>query len=251
MVNNSTFSIIIPAKNEEAHIALLLKDIREQSVQPNEIIVASSSTDATNEIAVSFGALITEGTVDGYIGKARNLGAKKATGKILIFLDADARLSEKNVLAKIVHYFKHKNLAVATTLLTAGSTKTIYKTMFKTYNLFLQVESTLNVMLSAPGICLLISRENFDEVGGFSSTLKNSEDIDLIRRVMRKGNRYSTVPYHIVTSVRRFENKSAKQMAQLVFAAMLIPLILQIRSKHLAKYLKKLEGYYGKTGGAD
>jgi len=243
-------SIIIPAKNEALNIGLLLKDISKQSLRSKEVIVASSSTDKTNQIARNFGAKVTKGTVDGCVGKARNLGAAKATGDILIFLDADVRLPRRETLANLVSHFKTNKMEIANSFLVANSDKMIYRTIFSSYNLLLKFESFINVLISAPGICLIVNRKLFESIGGFDVDLKNSEDIDLIRRIMKLGHRYNVIPFRVTTSVRRFENKNSRELALLILAGIAFPVLLNLRWKFLKKYLAILEGYYGETGGS-
>jgi glycosyltransferase involved in cell wall biosynthesis len=242
-------SIIIPAKNEAAHIGLLLRDIQLQSLKSVEVIVSSSSTDKTNQIAKSFGAKVTKGTVDGCVGKARNFGAAKAKGEILIFLDADVRLPNRYTLANLVAHFKINKMEIANSFLVANSDKRIYRTIFYSYNLLLKFESYINVLISAPGICLIVNRKLFESIGGFDEELKNSEDIDLIRRIMKLGHRYNVIPFRVTTSVRRFENKNGKELALLMLAGFAFPVLLTLRWKFLKKYLAVLESFYGETGG--
>lgn len=90
-------SVIIPARNEEASLPLLLEDLKNQSINVAEIIcVDDSSEDATASIASAFGArLISLGNKpDGWLGKswACQNGAEAATGDLLLFLDADVRI---------------------------------------------------------------------------------------------------------------------------------------------------------------
>lgn len=91
-------SIVIPAKNEEKYLPVLLKSIKWQNFPKSdcEIIVADNhSTDRTRDIAKKYNCRITKG---GLPGRGRNLGAKAAKGEILLFLDADTKLPEKNFL---------------------------------------------------------------------------------------------------------------------------------------------------------
>jgi 4,4'-diaponeurosporenoate glycosyltransferase len=94
----SRFSVIIPARNEEKTLALLLSDLAQQTVSPYEIIVVNDeSGDMTEHIARSFcvRVLSVESKPCGWVGKcwACQLGANAATGEALLFLDADVRLA--------------------------------------------------------------------------------------------------------------------------------------------------------------
>ncbi|HNT89861.1 MAG TPA: glycosyltransferase family A protein, partial [Candidatus Hydrogenedentes bacterium] len=85
------FSVVIPAHNEEAVIALCLRSL-EAMDYPREryevIVVDDASTDRTAEIAREFGArVITEKCAS--IAAVRNRGAREARGEIIAHLDAD------------------------------------------------------------------------------------------------------------------------------------------------------------------
>jgi len=83
-------SIILPTKNEEAAIGVVLKkcmEVMEKSKLAYEIIVVDNSSDKTPEIAEKFGAKVIKG-VEGY-GSAFLEGFMNSSGKILVFMDAD------------------------------------------------------------------------------------------------------------------------------------------------------------------
>ena len=87
-------SVIIPARNEEKNLPRLLRSLREQDLQPDEVLVVDDgSTDRTAEFARREGArvLTSEPLPPGWRGKAWacHQGARAAQGEVLLFLDAD------------------------------------------------------------------------------------------------------------------------------------------------------------------
>ena len=91
-------SVIIPARNEEKTLPLLLQDLKEQDIIPHEIIVVDDdSEDGTATIARAFGVTVVSlrGKPSGWVGKswACQSGAEAASGDSILFLDADVRLS--------------------------------------------------------------------------------------------------------------------------------------------------------------
>lgn len=93
------FSVIIPAHNEEDVIERAIKSILNQTYQNFEIIISNDgSTDKTKEIVEN---LIKKDKRIKILNQdkghsaafARNWGAEKAKGEILIFLDADTFIS--------------------------------------------------------------------------------------------------------------------------------------------------------------
>jgi len=86
-------SVVVSAYNEERHIERLLRSLSEQTLAPYEVIVVDDgSTDATASLARSVGAqVITIVHAGPAIG--RNVGARRATGEVLVFVDGDMACS--------------------------------------------------------------------------------------------------------------------------------------------------------------
>jgi glycosyltransferase involved in cell wall biosynthesis len=82
-------SVVVAAYNEQAHIGRLLESLRAQTVAPREVIVADDgSRDGTAAIAERAGAEVLRLPHRGP-AVARNAGARRARGEILVFLDGD------------------------------------------------------------------------------------------------------------------------------------------------------------------
>ena len=100
-------SVIIPARNEEAEIGVLLKNLAAQDYPALEVIVVDDeSTDRTAEIVRQFARthedlnlVLLEGRPPepGWVGKchAMQQGLEQAGGGWLLFLDTDMRLSPR------------------------------------------------------------------------------------------------------------------------------------------------------------
>lgn len=94
-------SVVIPVHNEEKDLKECLKTLSQQSYKNIEIIIVDDgSTDKTLEISREYKTKILKQNHQGP-GKARNLGAGKSKGEILIFIDADMSFP-KDFLEKLV-----------------------------------------------------------------------------------------------------------------------------------------------------
>ena len=94
---NPAISIIIPARNEETNIPLLIDSLKSEWASIHQIIIVDdASTDNTAKLAIEGGAtvLLSKSLPEGWNGKpwACYQGAESATGDWLLFLDADVRL---------------------------------------------------------------------------------------------------------------------------------------------------------------
>jgi len=173
-------SIIIPTLNEEKHLPLLLRSIKNQNFRDYEIIVADAgSKDKTVEIAKKYDCNIIKG---GSPAQGKNNGAKAAKGDLLLFLDADVILPN-DVFSNVLKEFKKRKLKIATFfLLPSGKRKTpkFLFTFFYNIPIFL-----LEKILPHAAVGILVDKKLFDKLGGFDEKITLAEDHDLARRAKR------------------------------------------------------------------
>lgn len=156
-------SIIIPARNEEHNLPVLLRSINAQSSRPLEVLVVDDgSTDRTAVVAREFDATViaSQPLPDGWRGKtwACHQGAQAARGELLLFLDADTWF-EPEGLAKILANYNGGALSVGP-----------YHTVRQPYE---QLSAFFNLVMTAGtvpgglfGQMLLVDRESYRRVGG-------------------------------------------------------------------------------------
>jgi glycosyltransferase involved in cell wall biosynthesis len=86
-----SISIIIPAYNAGKFIEATIASAVQVGTGVKEVIVVDDgSTDETPEICASFGENIKcRSVINGGVSRARNIGARMATGEWLLFLDSD------------------------------------------------------------------------------------------------------------------------------------------------------------------
>ena len=190
-------SIIIPARNEEKVLPILLQSLSSQTIKPHEVIVVNDqSTDATEDIARKHGVKVVniEELPEGWIGKpwACFTGANNSSGDILVFLDADTFL-EKNGLRKILlSYLKDKGVI---SIQPFHKIKQFYENFASYFNLVLM--GSMNSFtplqrrlkpIGAFGPCLLCKREAYFKIEGHSSAKeKILEDLTLGKRFINAG----------------------------------------------------------------
>jgi glycosyltransferase involved in cell wall biosynthesis len=199
------FSILIPARNEENYLPRCLDSIEAASKPfPDqvEIIVAlNRCTDRTEEIALKYGAKVVH--EDGRnLARIRNTAAKAATGKIIITIDADSRMTG-NMLVEIDRLLRtEKYIGGGVVIRPERWSLGIIVTV-----LLLAVMLLCRRVSGGLFWCL---RKDFEAIGGFNEDLVSLEDLDFARRlkVFGKTNkkRFTTIRNaHIVTSCRKFD----------------------------------------------
>lgn len=106
-------SVLVPARNEEAHLPRLLASLWAQDHPDFEVIVYDDgSTDATPEILAQDAdprlvRLRGEGPPPGWVGKCHALyqATRHATGEAFLFLDADVELRHAGALRALAERF--------------------------------------------------------------------------------------------------------------------------------------------------
>src|SRR5512146_1899160 len=89
-----SISVIIPARNEEETLGLVLTDLYNtlptlNGYEAEVIVVDDHSTDRTAAIAESFTARVVKNTGKGGKGMALRKGFEAANGEIYVMMDAD------------------------------------------------------------------------------------------------------------------------------------------------------------------
>lgn len=201
-------SIIIPTFNEERFLPDLLKSIKSQTVSPQEILIVDAfSIDQTREVAKTFGCKIIKG---GLPAKARNNGAKLASEKILLFLDADVVLPPA-FLERTITEMHERKLDIASCFVTPRSSLKVDRFLHQFANQYMRF--TQKFYPHIPGFCIFVKRDIHQKVNGFDETLVLSEDQDYVRRVKKVGKFGYLKSYKIPVSVRRFAEDGRLKVA--------------------------------------
>lgn len=104
-------SILIPARNEEKNLPILLASLQKQSYKPLEILVIDDySEDKTAQVARAYGADVIQvnKNTQEWFGKSAACwyGAQAAAGEYFLFLDADIFFPESDSLEKMIAAFQ-------------------------------------------------------------------------------------------------------------------------------------------------
>ena len=194
-------SVVIPALNEERHLAQLLSDIQLQSLRPDEVIVVDAgSSDATVRIAKHSPTRVLHSEPP--VARGRNVGGYSAKGDLIFFLDADIRLPE-NFFENFVSEVERRGLDIACPRYLPYESTPPIRAIHAFWNMLLRVfERTLP---SGAGHCIALRSKLFWESRGFDPCLK-FDDIELVRR-LSKGERFGLVGTNVFVSDRRYREE--------------------------------------------
>jgi glycosyltransferase involved in cell wall biosynthesis len=196
-------TIIVPAHNSEKTISKTIESLQNQKTKKKfeVIIVDDKSTDNTKKIATAYKEIQYIFQEKGGPAKARNLGAKKAKGKILVFIDSDCE-AEPNWLEEMLKPFEYPNVAGV-----QGAYKTKQKELPAIFTQ-IEIEDRYDLMKTHPKIDWIGSysaaylKRAFMQAKGFDENFPTAsgEDPELSFRISKLGYRLefnqNAIVYH-------------------------------------------------------
>jgi len=180
-------SVIVTTKNEEKSIEDCLQSIKNQNLDNSvlfsdsdvlkieTIVVDNNSTDKTKEIAKKYTDKIFNYGPER--SAQRNLGVKEASGKYVLYLDADMRLS-MNVLTECVQTCESQGLIAL-----------YIPERIVGQGFWIKIRDFERSFYDATVVdCVrFIQRDEFLRIDGFDENLTGPEDWDLDRRIREVG----------------------------------------------------------------
>jgi glycosyltransferase involved in cell wall biosynthesis len=198
-------SVIIPAHNEEAYLHQTLDALRRQNYPAREIVVvANGCTDRTTDVARQLCDRLIVLSQKG-LGISRNLGARIATGELLIFLDADTIL-DRRALRNIANGFARTD--AAGTLRGRPDARRFAYLMMYLYKNFVHC---MSLHRGSSGV-IVCWKNDFMKIGGFNEQMEVCENSDLIKRLSRFGRYKYLGRASATTSMRRYERRGVCRM---------------------------------------
>ena len=94
-------TVVIPARNEEMHIANVIKNIQKCELVSEILVVNNNSKDNTRKLALEHGARVINCKKVGK-GYAMEMGIKYASGDLILFADADIDNYNENFVNKMI-----------------------------------------------------------------------------------------------------------------------------------------------------
>ena len=210
-----TLSIVIPAFNEEKLLAGTLACIREatRGMDAEIIVCDNNSTDRTAEIARQGGAKVVFEPVN-QISRARNAGAAVASGDWLVFVDADS-FPDAALFADLAAAIGSGRT------IGGGATVRFDAADFLSHVAVAIWNAISRTMRWAAGSFVFCRSEAFRAIGGFSTELYASEEIDFSRRLKRLGRLTILHRHPLRTSGRKLRLYSKRE-----YFALLLRIVL-------------------------
>lgn len=233
-----TFSIVIPALNEEHFLPNLLIALKNQTFKEFEVIlVDADSKDKTVEIGESFSKHFPVRILRTQlknVSASRNSGASKSRGTYLCFIDADNSIPE-NFLEICNKYVSKKGYDVLLPSLLPEDKKNPNLFMFKIATFFVYIMSFTSRPFST-GSTIIVSKKYFEKIKGFDTNISIAEDHDFVRRLQKTHAKIKLMlDTYVIFSTRRFDQNRILTYAKYVYSSLYLILFTKIK-KNMYNY---------------
>jgi len=193
-------SIILPVLQETSLINGVIDHLfgLENNID-TEIIVVDGDPEGTTLMAITHDNVIKLGSPRGR-GKQMNAGAREAKGRILLFLHADTELP-LNALRLIAAAMQDKRYVAGAFDLGIRSERLIFRL----------IESAASLRSRATRIpfgdqAIFVRKDYFDKIGGYQD-IPIMEDVEIMKRIRKRGDKIVIVRQRVHTSSRRWEKE--------------------------------------------
>lgn len=203
----NTISVAIPTYNAGDTFNALLKRLRSQTIPCELIIMDSSSSDNTRQIAQLYGAkVVTISRQEFNHGRTRNLAMTHSSGDTVIFLTQDAMPYDACCVENLVKFLGEGGVAAAYGRQVPREDAKPTEKFARLFNY--PVTPAVKGIDSIPtlgiktfffsNVCSAIKRKEFEEVGGFPEELLMFEDMIFAAKLLERGFKIAYVPEAMV-----------------------------------------------------
>lgn len=229
-------TIVIPCRNEENYIQHLLNDLKKQNIGDVRIIIADCSTDNTREVIGKNSEPLHVEIIDGGpVSVAKNRGAALVTTPYILFIDADVRFFNCNVIKDAVNTIELDNLDLIGLNIKCYDHDVRAIIGFTIFNLINNILKHISPF--AVGAFMLTRRSKFEELGGFPEKYSTSEDFFLSRM-------YHTKKFRII---KHYFGQDSRRFKKMGYFGMAVYLMKNFVNRNNPKYWMQIDNnrYWG------
>jgi len=195
-----SFSIIVPVLNEEGAINALIGRLKGlEGASGTQIIVADGGQDWHTLDAITCEGVIKVRSPRGR-GRQMNEAAGYATGDILLFLHADTQLPV-NGLSLIENAMRDGSCVGGAFDLAIASSHPLFRMIERTASLRSRI-----TRIPFGDQAIFMRKTYFDSIGGYRD-IPIMEDVEIMKRVKKRGDSIVILRDRVATSPRRWEKE--------------------------------------------
>jgi glycosyltransferase involved in cell wall biosynthesis len=206
-------SFVVPAYNEEKHLArtltAIIDETRRVGCAAEVIVVNNASTDGTGALAASFPeVIVVDEPVKGLV-QARRAGFERATGALIANVDADTIVTEGWLTHVLEQFDRHDDLVALSGPYiyydVSKSTRIAVRAFYVMgYAFYMLNRFVLRVGSMLQGGNFVVRRAALEQIGGYNPLFTfYGEDTDLARRLNEIGAVKFTFRLPALSSGRR------------------------------------------------
>lgn len=194
MSNHPLISLIVLNYNGLKYLKRIIPNLLNLDYPNYEVLVIdNNSSDGSKEWVQNFRKITLIKNPENYgYSKGKNIGAQKANGKYILFLDNDILIQDKNILNKLFKFSKLKkdNCVISVLMVNKGESETKFYGGYcgryginerKKVNLQLLLDFSKEIATSCPhGASIFVSKKVWFQLGGYDESQPfNIDDIDI------------------------------------------------------------------------
>ena len=200
MNTRALISVVLPVLHEAGNINAVITHLRGlQQNNPLELIVIDGDPAGSTLQAIRDNNIV---RVLSEPGRARqmNQGASLAQGEVLLFLHADTLLPPQAL--RLI------GTALADTGIVAGAFDLGFDTGKRIFRITEKYAALRTRLTRTPfgDQALFVRRAYFEKIGGYAE-IPLMEDVELMGRIRKRGDRICIIPSKVLTSPRRYERE--------------------------------------------
>lgn len=257
-MDDMQFSIVIPTLNEENYVGRLLDDLGAQDFKDFEVIhVDGKSKDKTCDVVSTYQDKLVITTVVSprrNVSHQKNLGADRAKGKYLIFIDADTRILDPLFLSKLASATHRSKHMMYMPIVGIEEEDPGLKLTFAIYNKAIEASKYLSTPIPSIGLAVF-ERNFFHHLGGYIPSPRHEihklfpEDYEIVMRAKKMGVA-GCVAHHarFVYSLRRFKQEGYMK----VVPKYILSVVEQLLGREFIEHNYEMGGHlYDEPNGVD
>ncbi len=209
---SSPVGIVIPAYNNEKNLAGCLPPLLQSTVPVKILLVDSSSTDRTTDVARSMGVeILTIPRTEFNHGTTREMARKRIATDIVVMISADAFAVDNSLIENLIKPIEDGDAAVSYARQLAHVGAGLFEAFPREFNYpdEFQLRSIHDVdkygvyTIFCSNSCAAYSNKALDKIGGFKPTLTN-EDYFATAELLQAGYKIAYVPEAVVRHSHRY-----------------------------------------------